>query len=563
MKSTNSIRVYRAQQPSETDGKQLLRNSDFYEPIEKLNPANEDYGKWLYSKGGGKDCTFSSSRREMEIQAVDANCHLVQYVELSNPREITFSCNVKATGEGEGADYPKIALWAGVTNPSSGRTMWNAVKTLPDGSELSSADSNIGVVSSDDYNAENVVKTLGFSRLNTYDTNLIRLFISVPKGYRVKIKYPKLERGTKATAWSMHPDDSLQQRVELLADDEGGRFETGVVLSRLLSVGQNDSEGKFQIKAGVSGITRLSGDVAPNSDSPIAFWAGGKPIDAVALKSNGKPVPADAATMVQRHDGTGYWCNGDVRFQSKRLEIGDSITLDAYELAMCDGVNKRMRVSNKTIAEFTKDLYRTFCPRLEEYCTLWINNAGVECRQHVAVSMGFGGDAIASDRKITFNGGTIEVKIPKEFKNYPDVEIPPTLTRATVRLLRNGMAIDSVGVDCNLELNASRNAWCGTLGSFSYRTINEGVYTVVIELADAGEMLSNPDECTAEIITSGCDGKVETAYLRETIIANNGFMTAWGTTQILAEEGRISMSVADKGIEITAEGVKINGKLIQ
>ncbi len=140
----------------------------------------------------------------------------------------------------------------------------------------------------------------------------------------------KVERGNKATAWSASAKDTGYLRQALGQDTD---VVGGVILSSLIQARDVDGD----VTAGINGIA--------NSGRSIAIWGGG-PLRDAAYESDG-------AAFALRHDGSVYAAHNTVRFEERRMEVGDNLILDYEGLKMfgSDG-QTHLRIADTPVSDY-------------------------------------------------------------------------------------------------------------------------------------------------------------------------------------------------------------------
>lgn len=495
MIATNHIRIQRAPSPAVVGGVQLLRNTDFAESIPQFRTMGEidARGKWTAWRA-----TPTANERILEF---DGYCWVYQDVDSEPNTDYTLSCQAKC--ESELRIYIMAlteAGWAQIASTSIG-------------------DDSV------------------FARIHLTakpSTSRMRVIFANSNTDKAWITRVKLERGTTPTDWSLHTDDSFTQRMGIYASEEGGTMESGVMLSRLMCVGQTDKQGNFAVKAGINGVTAPRDGIVFKS-SPIAFWAGGKPIDHVEN-------PSDCATMVQRHDGTGYWCGGDIRFEQNRLEIGDSLWLDADGLTMFDSEGgKRLRIVNSNVNDYISNIYSEYCLKSVDK-KLYIGTAktvGINRADPIDIPIG----NVESGRTVYISQAKIATNIPSDLPEYIENTI------AYISLCKAGIPVATAQINPTV----TNEQWIWAFPDIQITATSTAQYSLQVLFADLGSTQADTYEIPMRF-SATC--RVEASSLRQTIIANDGFMTAWGSTQVLAREGEITLAVAGKGIKITANGIE-------
>lgn len=154
----------------------------------------------------------------------------------------------------------------------------------------------------------------------------VRLFMYVVRNGTIWISQPQLERGNVLTEWKVSPFETDYLRAAM---KEASTIDGGLILASLLRLGFT-KEGIYRVMSGLSGIA--------NNPDDISYWGGGEMID--AAKSPNNP---DAAALLFRMDGTGYFARNMIRILEDCIMIGDNVRLDQNGLSLVVGEGEQAR----------------------------------------------------------------------------------------------------------------------------------------------------------------------------------------------------------------------------
>lgn len=538
------------------DGAQLLRNTDFVEPI--ICTDKVLFGKWLWDgdaewQGIWDTEPVAPNKRTSWLLNTEGSKTLRQFVGNVVPGAV-----YTLSGYGYDVDGSGVYLEA-----YAGRLVVGDI----DGQLLGRAS-----ITTENWGYESCTfrVPVGVSELTV---------VIAGDENQLAINSLKLERGMSPTPWSPHALDGLLIRE---AAQEGPTVNAGLVLSRLLLMGcdADGVNGNFEVHAGMSGLMKKPEDVA--------IWAGGNPIDAATSRAsssaNRAPVidtntavgstivvggigditePTDDANrdslgtasdatpamMLVRHDGTGYFCGNRIRFDRDRITVGNDVVLDQDGFTMFGIQNgqrvKRVRIVNGDIANFSN-----LAAQYNEYDL----RKPIQCK----VCAGSGAAILTGFRTITMTLGTagtgmtanvsgcgIEIIKPASL-----VDLGAPAETATLKL-ECGQTVKTTKI-VTAKFIDNGFSWVCRFPEASIQPGVSGNVTLEISVATQTAM-------TAEYACSGNiqgAAKVQTSEGRsETVLANNGFITQWGTAQILAKSDGITMKCGDVVFSITSQGI--------
>lgn len=363
----------------------------------------------------------------------------------------------------------------------------------------------------------------------------------------------KLEEGNIATEWSAAPGDGYDYITESILDarKESGSFDGGLILATLLRLGFTDADGIYRVRSGISGIADHSG--AP------AIWMGGDMVDADDNPDNLPP-----ATAMFRHDGTGYVAGNTLRFKENRVEVGDSVELNATGLVLRgnDG-GEKLVVHNGSVgddiaavSQSTADLYTSSATPIA-FSRLDQPGREFGFRGNASVELPIGNMSLRQGDGFSLTLGIqTGVAIPYDVDTAPWLASPYVV----VDVLCDGIALDSMRTVTDLEPEWTDEERDGIrVRVFAMRL--EVPYDVSVEIGGRYSLratLSGGGGQTAEThhatATVSMDGTATWRYADQNILGNDGLLSKFGQAAMLVTDSQWAVLVGDYGLRITPSG---------
>lgn len=363
----------------------------------------------------------------------------------------------------------------------------------------------------------------------------------------------KLEEGNIATEWSAAPGDGYDYITQSILDarKESGSFEGGLILATLLRLGFTDADGVYRVRSGISGI-------ADRSSAP-AIWMGGDMVDADDNPDNLPP-----ATAMFRHDGTGYVAGNTLRFKENRVEVGDSVELNATGLVLRgnDG-GEKLVVHNGSVgddiaavSQNTADLYTSSATPIA-FSRLDQPGREFGFRGNASVELPIGNMSLRQGDGFSLTLGIqTGVAIPYDVDTAPWLASPYVV----VDVLCDGIALDSMRTVTDLDPEWTDEERDGIrVRVFAMRL--EVPYDVLVEIGGRYSLratLSGGGGQTAEThlatATVSMDGAATWRYADQNILGNDGLLSKFGQAAMLVTDSQWAVLVGDYGLRITPSG---------
>ncbi len=339
----------------------------------------------------------------------------------------------------------------------------------------------------------------------------------------------KVERGNKATAWSASAKDTGYLRQALGQDtDVAG----GVILSSLIQARDVDGD----VTAGINGIA--------NSGRSIAIWGGG-PLRDAAYESDG-------AAFALRHDGSVYAAHNTVRFEERRMEVGDNLILDYEGLKMfgSDG-QTHLRIADTPVSDYLLSaasinpvsVSKPLATTLVKHTT---------AQGAVSTAWTFGLIVPNSlELKGLQKGMRIELAVKAEITSAaPAQPLTGNLVAAVVDDTTNTAITTVTAPVRGTAASATSTAIVNTTVPAA------GTYRVEWWLAGDGK---GGGEVLVPTVRTTVKGRTATGDTDLVVIGNNGLLAKFGLTRFCVRERGITMEAENYGLRVTKNGVEAKG----
>lgn len=339
-----------------------------------------------------------------------------------------------------------------------------------------------------------------------------------------------LVKGAKMTSlWSAAPEDTDYMFNAMQdAQKEDTSISGGLILSSLIALGYKAQDGNFVVMAGLNGIYDEK-----KTGNGIVLWGGGNMIDAEDANENDIP-----ATTVIRMDGTGYMAGNTIRFKESEVELGDALRLTDGSLSLMENGYERVRITNEQLpqdltqisnssGEINGDTYTS--------CNVYSNG--------VITSVGTS-TANALFNKITIDGQKDDVVNLSFLVTIPNVQMN------TSSFLR--WYVDGVQQSPRTFIISGNNLACG----FNLNVkLKSDTLSVQIEI-DRGNVNAS-GSVSSVIATCVYSGTRQSVGANNTLLAKDGFVSAWGKTIVGAKDGLAVMLTERYGIQVTDNDIKL------
>lgn len=341
----------------------------------------------------------------------------------------------------------------------------------------------------------------------------------------------KVERGNKATAWSASAKDTGYLRQALGQDTD---VVGGVILSSLIQARDVDGD----VTAGINGIA--------NSGRSIAIWGGG-PLRDAAYESDG-------AAFALRHDGSVYAAHNTVRFEERRMEVGDNLILDYEGLKMfgSDG-QTHLRIADTPVSDYLLSaasinpvsVSKPLAATLVKHTT---------AQGAVSTAWTFGLIVPNSlELKGLQKGMRIELAVKAEITSAaPAQPLTGNLVAAVVDDTTNTAITTVTAPVRGTAASATSTAIVNTTVPAA------GTYRVEWWLAGDGK---GGGEVLVPTVRTTVKGRTATGDTDLVVIGNNGLLAKFGLTRFCVRERGITMETGDFIFEVSeTDGIRYKGR---
>lgn len=361
------------------------------------------------------------------------------------------------------------------------------------------------------------------------DATTVGIAAKVQRNGSFYINSWKVERGNKATAWSASAKDTGYLRQALGQDTD---VVGGVILSSLIQARDVDGD----VTAGINGIA--------NSGRSIAIWGGG-PLRDAAYESDG-------AAFALRHDGSVYAAHNTVRFEERRMEVGDNLILDYEGLKMfgSDG-QTHLRIADTPVSDYLLSaasinpvsVSKPLAATLVKHTT---------AQGAVSTAWTFGLTAPNSlELKGLQKGMRIELAVKAEITSAaPAQPLTGNLVAAVVDDTTNTAITTVTAPVRGTAASATSTAIVNTTVPAA------GTYRVEWWLAGDGK---GGGEVLVPTVRTTVKGRTATGDTDLVVIGNNGLLAKFGLTRFCVRERGITMETENYGLRVTENGVEAKG----
>jgi len=367
------------------------------------------------------------------------------------------------------------------------------------------------------------------------DATTVGIAAKVQRNGSFYINSWKVERGNKATAWSASSKDTGYLRQALT---HGNTMEAGLMLASLIQAGVPQTDGTRRVTAGINGIA--------NSGRSIAIWGGG-PLRDAAYESDG-------AAFALRHDGSVYAAHNTVRFEERRMEVGDNLILDYEGLKMfgSDG-QTHLRVADTPISDYLLSatsinpvsVSKPLATTLVKHTT---------AQGAVSTAWTFGLIVPNSlELKELQKGMRIELVVKAEITSAaPAQPLTGNLVAAVVDDTTNTAITTVTAPVRGTAASATSTAIVNTTVPAA------GTYRVEWWLAGDGK---GGGEVLVPTVRTTVKGRTATGDTALVVIGNNGLLAKFGLTRFCVRERGITMETGDFIFEVSeTDGIRYKGR---
>ncbi len=494
-------------------GENLLRNSDFIDGSLHWRTYPADSGcvdfnaDAAYDHLGRKSAHFHISGAQQDTWGT-----VLQYFDGYTPGEVHMFSGYVYTDNLAGID---------------GGWQLNAVTNLADFKEVTIATKDVLVEGK-------WVFISGKVYIPT-DATTVGIAAKVQRNGSFYINSWKVERGNKATAWSASSKDTGYLRQALT---HGNTMEAGLMLASLIQAGVPQTDGTRRVTAGINGIA--------NSGRSIAIWGGG-PLRDAAYESDG-------AAFALRHDGSVYAAHNTVRFEERRMEVGDNLILDYEGLKMfgSDG-QTHLRVADTPISDYLLSatsinpvsVSKPLATTLVKHTT---------AQGAVSTAWTFGLIVPNSlELKELQKGMRIELVVKAEITSAaPAQPLTGNLVAAVVDDTTNTAITTVTAPVRGTAASATSTAIVNTTVPAA------GTYRVEWWLAGDGK---GGGEVLVPTVRTTVKGRTATGDTALVVIGNNGLLAKFGLTRFCVRERGITMETGDFIFEVSeTDGIRYKGR---
>ncbi len=363
------------------------------------------------------------------------------------------------------------------------------------------------------------------------DATTVGIAAKVQRNGSFYINSWKVERGNKATAWSASAKDTGYLRQALGQDTD---VVGGVILSSLIQARDVDGD----VTAGINGIA--------NSGRSIAIWGGG-PLRDAAYESDG-------AAFALRHDGSVYAAHNTVRFEERRMEVGDNLILDYEGLKMfgSDG-QTHLRIADTPVSDYLLSaasinpvsVSKPLATTLVKHTT---------AQGAVSTAWTFGLIVPNSlELKGLQKGMRIELAVKAEITSAaPAQPLTGNLVAAVVDDTTNTAITTVTAPVRGTAASATSTAIVNTTVPAA------GTYRVEWWLAGDGK---GGGEVLVPTVRTTVKGRTATGDTDLVVIGNNGLLAKFGLTRFCVRERGITMETGDFIFEVSeTDGIRYKGR---
>lgn len=377
-----------------------------------------------------------------------------------------------------------------------------------------------------------------FSAIAPANTAKVKFFAWVRRNGTLWLAKPKLEFGNIPTQWSPSPLD-IDYITEVLKQDRtkitGALIQTGQI-----RLGQTQPDGTHKTMAGSNGVYE--------NERTLTIWGGGDMVDA-------EEDPENGATFAVRMDGSVYAAKNTVRFGERNMRIGENLLLDEDGLTLLDNGAERLRVVNKSIADF---LSAGEVQNISVSGTPWYRYGIMEgvSNNYIVITQ-----SMTFEKSITLKPNTsVDANITFSLPGLPtiDAENRPFLIQTTV----NVSLLDSN----SKVLSSERYPILGSVENLTVKNLNlhkfvseAGTYRIAVTMM-SGSTVQSEAIMQAQI---GGEITAKQQFDNSNILGNDGIVSHWGNATLkssaegcVMQFGQFVFSVDIHGIR----GSKDNGQ---
>ncbi len=361
------------------------------------------------------------------------------------------------------------------------------------------------------------------------------------------IEYANNTLNVKATisAESAVGDKTLEEYVKepsaefdylRTALQESTTISGGLMLTSQISLGYTNNGVRYTM-AGVNGAT--------SSLRAISFFSGGDMIDG-ASETLTDAQQQRAATFLVRMDGTGYFANGNIRFEQNCIMVGDNIRLDVDGLAMLNESGTKLTITNDSVGDIVAADTSSQVPiavSVNETCPcVWKDNELI-FRSHTISAQNINTENITKGDKIE-----ITAKILMTYTAKGNV-LPETYSGADFKLKFGSTILATEHVYFEVISDVELRAVC----TFSLVAPSTGVYSCEISIFGNDAISGTEENASAGVSISGYYTHGEYNIIK---IGNDGVLIAMNETRNYTSPQGISFMSGNNGLLITPTSLK-------
>lgn len=394
-----------------------------------------------------------------------------------------------------------------------------------------------------------------FVRINSYGKQKTFREIMLVKGNLI------------ASGYTPAPEDFDYLREALR---QSTNIEGGLVQTSLVELGYTDDYGNYHTQAGTSGLYSNS-----TRGGGIAFWAGGKQIDA-------DDDPAQGATFAVRMNGTAYAARNTIRFKQNEIEVGDYVTLDADGLKLFNDkehTDERLSIANTAVGN-EADIFITDSIKINySLSNLQLNVIGEHAGSIISPSRPFStvsSRAVAtptSRGSVSIIGGKGTIAPIGKLTANSTIQVTVTCgfgwSFSTSNGVIDGYASGSLMVEIRRVNGSDREVIATYSGKFEAVSITRCTATIQInKRVEEGEYelyiyplewpilgsTETPKPISANVRASG---EAKIGISKSTKLCSDGLVSVWDNSVLMVKDNLALLRVGGFGLKITSTGIKV------